>query len=85
MYKMHHNIHPSVINEMYVQNHNIYDYNTRQKIQLHVTKGQTNFCAKGSILIWNEKTKCVNTVVPCLQFKILLKQYLHNNNLKLGF
>ena len=32
MYKIHHNMHLSVINEMYVQNHNIYDYNTRQKI-----------------------------------------------------
>ena len=40
-------MHPSLINEMYVQNHNIYDYNTRQKFQLHVSKGQTNLYAKG--------------------------------------
>ena len=38
-----------------------------------------------SILIWNEITKCVNTVAPCFQFKILLKQYLQDNDLKLGF
>ena len=89
MYKIHHNMHPSVINEMYVQNHNIYDYNTRQKFQLHVSKGQTDLYAKGfycsSILIWNEITKCVNTVAPCFQFKLLLKQYLQDNDLKLGF
>ena len=89
MYKIHYHMHPSVINEMYVQNHNIYDYNTRQKFQLHVSKGQTDLYAKGfycsSILIWNEITKCVNTVVPCFQFKILLKQYLQDNDLKLGF
>ena len=89
MYKIHHNMHPSVINEMYVQNHNIYDYNTRQKFQLHVSKGQIDLYAKGfycsSILIWNEITKCVNTVAPCFQFKILLKQYLQDNDLKLGF
>ena len=57
MYKIHHNMYPSVINEMYVQNHNIYDYKTRQKFQLHISKGQTDLCAKGfyclSILIWN--------------------------------
>ena len=47
MYKIHHNMHPSVINEMYVQNHNIYDYNTRQKFQLHVSKGETDLYAKG--------------------------------------
>ena len=47
MYKIHHNMHPSVINEMYVQNHNIYVYNTRQKFQLHVSKGQTDLYAKG--------------------------------------
>ena len=29
-YKIHHNMYPSVLKEMYVQNHNIYDYNTRQ-------------------------------------------------------
>ena len=70
MYKIHHNMHSSVINEMYVQNHNIYDCNTRQKFQLHVSKRQTDLYAKGfycsSILIWNEITKCVNTVAPCL-------------------
>ena len=91
MYKIHHGMHPSVINEMYVQNHNIYDYNTRQKFQLHASKGQTDLYAKGFycssilILIWNEITKCVNTVTSCFQFKILLKQYLQDNNLKLGF
>ena len=41
------NMHPSLINEMYVQNYNIYDYNTRQKFQLHVSKGQTDLYAKG--------------------------------------
>ena len=82
-------MHSSVINEMYVQNHNIYDYNTKQKFQLHVSKGQTDLYAKAfycsSILIWNEITKCVITVAPCFQFKILLKQYLQDNDLKLGF
>ena len=37
---------PSVINEIYVQNHNIYDYGTRQKLQLHISKGQTDLYAK---------------------------------------
>ena len=27
-YKIHHNMHPSMINEMYVQNRNMYDYKT---------------------------------------------------------
>ena len=62
-------MHLSVINEMYVQSHNIYDYKTRQKFQLKVSKGRTDLYAKGfycsSILIWNEITKCVNTVAPC--------------------
>ena len=40
-------MHPSVINDMYVQNDNIYDYNTRQKFQLHISKGQTDLYAKG--------------------------------------
>ena len=88
MYKIHTNMHPSAINEMYVQNHNIYDYNTRQKFQLRVSKGQSDY-AKGfycsSILISSEIKKCVNTVAPCFQFKILLKQYLQDNDLKLGF
>ena len=52
------------VNDMYVRNHNIYDYNTRQKFQLHISKGQTDLYAKGfycsSILIWNEKIKCAN-------------------------
>ena len=48
MYKIHHNMHPSVNNEMYVQNHNIYDYNTNKKFQLHVFKGQTDLYAKAS-------------------------------------
>ena len=56
---------------------------------IHVSKGQTDLHAKGfycsSILIWNEITKCVNTIAPCFQFKILLKQYLQDNDLKLGF
>ena len=81
MYKIQHNMHSSVINEMYLQNHNIYDYNTRQKFQLHVSKGQTDLYAKGfhcsSILIWNEITKHVNTVVPCFQFKLLLKNSIY--------
>ena len=46
MCKIHHNMHPWVIVDMYVQNHNIYDYNTRQKFQLHVSKGQTDLYAK---------------------------------------
>ena len=48
MYKIHHNMHPSVINKMYVQNHNIYDYNTRQKFQLHVSKDKPTFRLKVS-------------------------------------
>ena len=49
MYKIHHHMHPSVINEMYVQNHNIYDYMT--KFQLHVSKGQTDLYAKLFLLL----------------------------------
>ena len=89
MYKIHHNLHPSVINKMYVQSHNIYDYDTRQKFQLHVSKGQTDLYAKGfyclSILIWNEIAKRINTVVSCFQFKSLLKHYLQDNNINLVF
>ena len=47
-------MHPSVINKIYVQNLNIYDYNTRQKFQLHVSKGQTDLYAKVSTAhVWN--------------------------------
>ena len=74
---------------MYVQNHNIYDYNTRQKFQLHVSTGQTDIYAKGfyclSILIWNKITKGISTVVFCFTFKLLLNHYWQDNNLNLGF
>ena len=47
-------MHPSVINKIYVQNLNIHDYNTRQKFQLHVSKGQTDLYAKVSTAhVWN--------------------------------
>ena len=81
-------MHTSVINEMYVQNHNIY-LSQNKNYQLHVPKGQTDLYSKGfycsSILICNEITKYVNSVAPCFQFKVLLKQYLQGNILKLGF
>ena len=48
MYKIHHNMHPSVINEMYVQNHNIYDYNTRQNFSYTSLRDKPTFMLKVS-------------------------------------
>ena len=47
MYKINHNIYPSVINEMYVQNDYSHNHNTRQNFRLPVSKEQTDLYAKG--------------------------------------
>ena len=58
MYKIFYILQPTDINKMYDQNVDIYTYNTRQKYNLHVATGDSDFYTKSfycsSILIWND-------------------------------
>ena len=80
MYKIFYKLQPTVINNMYDQNIDIHTYNTRQKYDLPVATGDSNFYTKSfycsSILIWNDMMNKVDKSVSLFKFKKHLKMYL---------
>ena len=61
MCKIHHNMHPLVITEMYAQNHNIYDY---KKISIKVCIISVP-SADNAMYVLNKRI-CVNTTDRCV-------------------
>ena len=74
---------------MYDQNVAIHTYNTRQKYNLHVATGDSDFYTKSfycsSTLIWNDIMNKVDIPVSLFQFKKFLKLYLLSNDLRLDY
>ena len=86
MYKMFHGLHPPTINNLYIQNCDVHNHNTRHRNYLHVSMAHSDLYAKSfycsSILIWNEIMNKIEVSISFPQFKILLKRYLLVNSLK---
>ena len=40
-------MHPMIVNIMYIQNETIPDYDTRQRYDLHVAMGHSDLCSNG--------------------------------------
>ena len=87
MYTIFYKLQPTIINNMYTQNLNVYTHNTIQKYHLHVSTGSSDFYTKSfycsSILVWNDIMRNVDVSVSLFKFKKELKLYLLNNNEKM--
>ena len=77
-------MHPSVINVMKLFKIIIFMTITEGR-NFSSTSLRDKLTSMLKVFTAHEITKYVNTVVPCFQFKILLKWYVQKNNLKVGF
>ena len=87
MYKFVNDMLPTAINELYVKNNEIHNYETRHSNHLHLPKGThtKNFVYK-SVQIWNELIIIgIDDSVSLPVFKKKLKMYLLHNELCVGY
>ena len=87
MYKYTHNMLPPAMNEMYIRNDEVHNYNTRQSKLLHIPNGShiKNFRYR-SVLLYNELiARNINFNVSLPKFKKIVKRFLLHNIVQLGY
>ena len=85
MYKYHNGMLPSPINELFITNNTVHNYNTRQRNNLHIQIGNGEevyrlFSFHG-IKIWNHLSNKICTNVSYASFKYLTRVYFQCNEI----
>ena len=84
MYKLSNGLLPEALNELYVQNNQIHHYPTRNGDKYHIQTSTDRF-SNVSPRIWNVITKNIDVNISFMQFKIVSKLYLHENEVILKY
>ena len=84
MYKLSNGLFPKTLNELYIQKNKIHHYPTRNCNKFHV-QTSTDSLANLSACIWNVITTTIDVHSSFMQFKIVLKLYLHENEVILKY
>ena len=89
MYKLNVGNAPSCLKKLFKNNSEIHNYNTRQRHHLHTHRAVHEFTYRTfvfqSVYIWNCIIENININTSFYQFKLLLKQFLNNNTVKLRY
>ena len=78
MYKLSNELLPEALNELYIKKNKIHHYPTRNCAKYHIqpsTYGFSNVSAR----IWNVITTNIDVNISFMQFKIVFKLYIHEN------
>ena len=67
---------PEALNELYIKNNKIHHYPTRNCDKYHIQTSTDSF-SNVSARIWNVITTNIDVNISFIQFKIVLKLYLH--------
>ena len=84
MYKLSNGLLPEALNELYIKNNKIHHYPTRNCDKSHIQTSTDSF-SNGSARIWNVITTHIGVNISFMQFKIILKLYLHENEVPLKY
>ena len=84
MYKLSNGLLPEALNELYIKNNKIHHYPTRNCDKYHIQTSTDSF-ANVSACIWNVITTNIDVNISFMQFKIVLKLYLHENEVILKY
>ena len=80
---------PSVLNELFTENKDMHDYNTRQKDEFHVPNATRNYLQRTisykGVIIWNHISKYVAHDCSLLSFKCALRKHVTDNDTLLEF
>ena len=78
MYKLSNRLLPEALNELYVKNNKIHHYPTRNFDKYRIQTSTDSF-SNVSARIWNVIKTNFDVNISFMQFKIVLKLYLHEN------
>ena len=80
---------PSVLNELFTENKDVHDYNTRQKDEFHVPNATRNYLQRTisykGVIIWNHISKYVAHDCSLLSFKCALRKHVTDDDTLLEF
>ena len=78
MYKLSNGLLPEALNQLYIKRNKIDHYPTRNCYKYHIQTSTDSF-SNVSARIWNVITTNIDVNISFMQFKIVLKLYLHEN------
>ena len=84
MYKLSNGLLPEALNELYIKRNKIHNYPTRNCDKYHIQTNTDSF-SNVSARIWNVIKTNIDVNIPYMQFKIVLKLYLHENEVILKY
>ena len=84
MYKLSNGLLPEALNELYVKNIQIHHCPTRNCDKYHI-QTSTDSISNGRARIWNGIATHIDVNISFMQFKIVLKLYLHENDVILKY
>ena len=84
MYELSNGLLPEALNEIYIKNNKIYHYPIRNCDKYHIQTSTDSF-SNVSARIWNVITTNIDVNISFMQFKIVLKLYLHANEVILKY
>ena len=84
MYKLSNGLLPEALNELYIKKNKIHHYPTRYCDKYHIQTSTDSF-SNVSAHIWNVITTNIDVNISFMQFKIVLKLYLHENEVILKY
>ena len=85
MYKLSNGLLPEGLNELYIKNNKIHLYPTRNCDNKYHIQTSTNSFSNVSAHIWNVITTNIDVNISFMQFKVILKLYLHENEVILKY
>ena len=84
MYKLSNGLFPEALNELYIKRNKIHNYPTRNCDKYHIQTSTDSF-SNVSARIWNVIKTNIDVNISFMQFKIVLKLYLHENEVILKY
>ena len=84
MYKLSNGLLPEALNGLYIKNNKIHHYPTRHCDKYHIQTSTDSF-PNVSARIWNVITTNINVNISFMQYNIVLKLYLHENEVILKY
>ena len=84
MYKLSNGLLPEALNKLYFKKNKIHHYPTRNCDKYHILTSTDSF-SNVSVRIWNVITTHIDVNISFMQFKIVLKLYLHENEVILQY
>ena len=79
MYKLSNSLLPEALNELYIKKNKIHHHPTTNCDKYHIQTSTDSF-SNVSARIWNVITTNIDVNISFMQFKIVLKLYLHEND-----